>query len=64
MVPRWWWCTRLCDVKVAKPRSEPFEETLNAWLTLFFVPAVRGACARLQLARGRGGECGHTVVRV
>ena len=24
--------------------------TVNAWFTLFFVPAVRGACARLQLA--------------
>ena len=37
---------RLCNEKIPETQrtGEPFDMTLNSWLTLFFLPAVRTAC--------------------
>ena len=40
---------RLCNEKVPEPRAEPFEETLNSWLALFFLPAIRTVCKARQI---------------
>ena len=34
---------RICNEKVSQDRQVPFEETLNTWLGLQFLPALRNA---------------------
>ena len=43
---------RICDAKVPAPREGPFENTLDAWLRLCFLPALRGAGKGLSLDVG------------
>ena len=37
---------RVCNEKVPEPRDGPFEQTLDNWLRLFFLPAAKNAAER------------------
>ena len=44
---------RICDLKVPKPRDCPFEQTLDSYLGLLFLPAAKSA-AKARIKRSGG----------
>ena len=42
----WEIVVRVCNEKVPEPRDGPFEQTLDTWLRLFFLPAAKNAAER------------------
>ena len=42
----WEIVVRVCSEKVPEPRDCPFDQTLDTWLRLFFLPAAKNAAER------------------